>query len=160
MAQFVLKPEPARSPSQSSGQSSAPGAPRKFDPIPENTIVDVEVVSVELRDKPEWAIRDPDVTQEVSFRFRVVSGQYEKRNLWGNAAPFFNFSPKCRLRIWVQGILGVDELPEGFELDLPSLTGRRARVLVGNRKNKQDEVKDFVQDVFPAKKFDDASDMF
>jgi hypothetical protein len=136
------------------------GEKRSFTPIPEREILDVEVVKVEMRDKPDWAIRDPEVTQEVSFQVKVISGEYERRNLWGNAAPFFNYSPRCRLRLWVQGILGVDELPDGYELDLDELAGKRCRILVGNRDNKAGEKKDFIQDVFPAKKFDDAQAVF
>lgn len=131
-----------------------------FEPLPDRAILDVEVVKVEEREKPEWMIYDPEVTTEVSFRFRVVGGKYDRRNIWGTSATFFNFSPKCRLRIWVQGILGLDELPEGFELDLDALTGKRCRVLVGNRTNKNGDVKDFVQDVFPAGSFEDAAEVF
>ena len=152
MASFIL---------QNSQGKPGEGGERVFEPLPDREILEVEVVSVEERDKPEWMTSyDPEVTTEVSFRFRVVSGPYEKRNSWGTTPVFFNYSPKCRLRIWVQGILGLDELPEGFELKLDELAGRRCRVLVGNRVNKNGDVKDFVQDVFPGKRFEDASDVF
>ncbi len=132
--------------------SDSSSGERVWEAIPVPNILECEVVKVEEREKPEWAIRDPEVTTEISFRFRVISGDYEKRNLWGNAAPFFNFSPKCRLRLWVQAILGVDELPEGYQLNLEELAGKRCRVTVGNRTNKDDVVKDFAQDVYPAAK--------
>lgn len=150
MANFVL---------QKGGDSPASFG-EGFEPLPDRAILDVEVVKVEEREKPEWAIYDPEVTTEVSFRFRVVGGPHDKRNIWGTSAVFFNYSPKCRLRIWVQGILGVEELPEGFDLNLDDLTGRKCRILVGNRINKKGDVKDFVQDVFPAGKFDDANEVF
>jgi hypothetical protein len=165
MATFKLPPR-----GQQGGDHAPQGArgPRKdFPAIPEGKILNVEVIEVELRDRPEWAVRDPeDETKEVSFRFRVLDGEYAKRNLWGTTMPWFNFSPKCRLRIWVQGILGVDELPDDFELKLndvydankritkqlfTDLGGKHARVLVGNRiKKDTGEIRDFVQDVFPA----------
>lgn len=169
MATFKLPPRDSQGANSApQGQGQGQRGPRKdFPAIPEGQILNVEVIEVELRDRPEWAIRNPDdETKEVSFRFRVVDGEYAKRNLWGTTMPWFNFSPKCRLRIWVQGILGVDELPEDFELKLnevydankritkqlfTDLGGKRARILVGNRVNqKTGEIRDFVQDVFPA----------
>mgnify|MGYP000926634079 FL=1 len=144
---------------QSGGGQSADGEKKSYPAITPD-FYDVEVVKVELRDKPDWAIRDPEVTKEVSFQFRILNGEFARRMMWGNAAPFFNYSPKCRLRIWVQGILGVDELPEDYELDLDSLAGKKCRILVGNRENNKGETKDFVQDVFQAKKYEDANAIF
>lgn len=166
MATFKLPPR-GQEGATNAPQGQAPRGKKDFPAIPEGQILNVEVIEVELRDRPEWALRNPDdETKEVSFRFRVLDGEYAKRNLWGTTMPWFNFSPKCRLRIWVQGILGVDELPEDFELKLndvydadkritkqlfTDLGGKRARVLVGNRVNKKTgELRDFVQDVFAA----------
>lgn len=140
MASFTLKP------------ARDPNAPKKDWPaIPDQEIVPVEVIKVELRDKPEWAIKDPNQTQEVSFRFRVLDGDHKGRNLWGNAAPYFSQDPRCRLRLWTQAVLGLDVLPLDFNLDLDELTGAHARVLVGNRETKDGVIKDFVQDVFQSR---------
>jgi hypothetical protein len=71
--------------------------------------------------------------------------------------------------------MGVSELPEGFDLRdaqvdngkggmktiFPDLAGKHARILVGNRRNKTTGVlKHFVQDVFPAKTYQDVEDAF
>lgn len=177
MASFTLPPRGANDGSQNTGGSEAFGdRPKKEYPvIPDGEIVEVEVVEVELRDRPEWAIRNADdETKEVSFRFRVVNGAYEKANLWGNTMPWFDYSPKCKLRLWIQGIEGVSELPDGWtlrdaEVDdgkggmktiFPDLAGKRARILVGNRRNKAGVLKHFVQDVFPAKTYQDVDDAF
>lgn len=147
-------------------QAPAPTAPKpqakkQYPSIPAGQTVDCEVVSVEVRDKPEWAIRDDGETKEVSFRFRVINGAYERRNLWGNAAPYFNNDPDCILRLWVQGILGAEVLPDGFTLELESLAGKHCRVTVGNRTVKATgEIKDFVQDVLPASAVQDANAFF
>jgi hypothetical protein len=176
MPSFTLPPRDDSQPPQQPQQSQAQPAPaqqaqqqqaREYPVIPDGMVVSVEVVEVELRDRPEWAIRSADdETKEISFRFRVTDGPYAKSNVWGTASPQFDNSPKCRFRIWVQGILGVDEMPPGFDLStedvwddrkgknktvFPSLAGRQARILVGNRKNKTTgKIRDFVQDVYAA----------
>lgn len=175
MASFTLPPRGENDGSKNTYEGS--DAPKKDYPvIPDGEIVEVEVVEVEERDRPEWAIRSADdEKKEISFRFRVINGPYEKANLWGNTMPWFDYSPKCKLRLWVQGIEGTSELPEGFQLRsevvdagaqgtktiFPDLAGKRARILVGNRRNKTTGVlKHFVQDVFPAKQFEDVDDHF
>jgi hypothetical protein len=161
------QPEPPQQPQQQFATSQQSSSPREYPVIPDGMVVNVEVVEVELRDRPEWAIRSADdETKEISFRFRVIDGPYVKSNVWGTASPQFDNSPKCRFRIWIQGILGVDEMPPGFDLStedvwddrkgknktvFPSLAGRKARILVGNRKNKTTgKIRDFVQDVYAA----------
>jgi hypothetical protein len=169
MAKFVLS---TPDPSQTQQPQGGGGAVRKFDPIPDGTTVDVEVVEVKKRRKPDWMLKNnPRFEDSISFRFRVTSDDYARRNLWGDADPVFDMSPNCKFRIWIQAILGKDQLPEGFELELDDpdddgsqavlgMTGRKARVLVGNRTGRDGTVKDFVQDVFEAKKFEDADDYF
>ena len=136
------------------GQNSQPasqpqGEKKKFDPIPANEIVPVEVVEVEIRDIPEhirsqYKIQDK---QEVSFHFKVVDGPYKNRHLWGNAKPRWDNSPDCRLRVWTQEILGEDSLPDEYQFDTDTLQGLQARVLVRNRIAKDNSVKDGVGDV-------------
>lgn len=138
MTQFILKSSPTNSPD---------GAARKFDPIPNNEIVRAEVVEVKLDEKPQQFVSGPDDTHRVSFHFKVTEGSYKNRHLWGNTATWFTDSPKCKLRLWVQEILGVTELPEGFNLDLDSLKGRQVRLLVGNREKKDGSIGDFVSQV-------------
>jgi hypothetical protein len=137
---------------ETGGFPSQPERKRTFDPIPEGTIVDVEVVSVELRDlNPEFRAKYKiKETQEVSFRFRVTGGEYAKRNLWGNAKPILDDSDNCRLRLWTQEILGVDRLPADFEFDTDDFTGLTCRVLVKNYNKRDGSVGDGVQDVLRA----------
>jgi hypothetical protein len=125
---------------------------RTFDPIPEGTIVDVEVVSVELRDlNPEFRAKYKiKETQEVSFRFKVISGPFANRNLWGNAKPIFNDADNCRLRLWAQEILGVDRLPADYKFDTDHFAGLKARVLVKNYQKRDGTTGDGVQDVLRA----------
>jgi hypothetical protein len=128
---------------------SAPAQKRKFDPIPEGEIVDVEVVEVEIRDldsefRAKYKIKED---KEVSFRFKVISGQYSNRNLWGHAKPYWDNSDNCRLRLWTQELFGVDRMPDDYEFDTDDFTGKTARVVVRNYKKRDGSTGDGVQDV-------------
>jgi len=134
------------------GFPDQPQKKRTFDPIPEGKVVNVEVVAVELRDinpefRAKYKIKD---TQEVSFRFKVIDGDFKNRNLWGNAKPIWNDADNCRLRLWTQEIFGVDRMPEGYEFDTDDFTGMKARVVVRNFSKRDGTVGDGVQDVLRA----------
>lgn len=125
---------------------------KSFQVIPDDTIVNVEVVNVELRDFPEefraqYNVKDK---QEVSFRFRVTDGDFKGLNLWGSARPEFNDSDQCRLRLWTQEILGVDKLPEGYVFDTDDFDGATCRVLVSERRKKNGQFTNRVKDVLRA----------
>ena len=139
-------------PSDGGGFPTTTQKKRTFDPIPEGSIVDVEVVSVELRDlNPEFRAKFKiKETQEVSFRFKVISGDFKNRNLWGNAKPIFNDADNCRLRLWTQEILGVDRLPADYEFDTDHFPGMKCRVLVKNYAKRDGSTGDGVQDVLRA----------
>lgn len=141
---------------QAPQQQGFPQKKREFPVIPDETIVNAEVVAVELRDlNPEFRAKYKiKETQEVSFRFRVTDGEYKGLNVWGNAKPIFDSSPECRLRIWTQEILGMDSLPEGFVFDTEDLAGLNTRILV-TKYSKRDgsegnRVKDVLRSNSPA----------
>lgn len=122
---------------------------RKFDPIPENRIVNVVVEECEVRAfdeafRRQWNVQD---THEVSFRFRVKGGDYDNRVVFGSAKPIFEDDPDCRLRLWTQELMGVDTLPDNYVFDTDDLVGRSGRILVrvhtkqnGEQTNKVKEV--------------------
>jgi len=116
--------------------------------IPERALVDCEVVKVELRKlnpefRAQFNIKDE---YEVSFRFRVIDGDYKGQPIFGTAKPYLNDSDTCRLRFWLQELLGVDSLPSDFSFkfdennEVPDLVGLQCQVLVKNRV-KQDGTK-------------------
>jgi hypothetical protein len=146
------------------GNSTAPQQPRRnpgyrpgtrqYTAIPEGTELLCDVVSVELRDKPEWKLREdrPDDTKEVSFRVRVNDPEhpeYNKRNLFADTPTYWSASPKCKLRNWAQEILAYEGTLQ--QLDTDELVGRQVRVTVGNRQGRDKEgntvTKDFIQDL-------------
>jgi len=119
---------------------------REWPVIPERTLVDCEVVKINLRElNPEFRARfDIKDEHEVSFDFRVTDGEFRGQRIFGTAKPYLNDSDTCRLRFWLQEILGVDSLPGDFVFKLdenneaPDLVGLRCRVLVKNRVRKSD----------------------
>jgi hypothetical protein len=132
-------------------------AKKEFDPIPANTIADVEVIDVTYKEisaefRAKYDIKD---THEVSFHFKVIDGPFKNRHIWGTAKPYLNESDRCRLRIWVQELLGIDKLPADFALNpnpdtgvFDEFTGLHARVFVENYTRKRDgKVLDRVRDV-------------
>lgn len=120
----------------------------KWPVIPENELVDVEVVKVELREiSPEFRARYGITDEsEISFSFKITEGEFKNQWIFGSAKPYLNDSDTCRLRHWLTAIYGLDQLPDDYTLRLdennvaPDLTGLRCRVLVRN-KTKQDGTK-------------------
>lgn len=139
-----------------------------FEAIPENTIVEADIEQVEERETPFW-IDDNDhekgKQRQVSFKFRVTGPEeYKGRILFGNTTTTFSNHPDCKLRVWVQEILGVDQLPLGFKLDLGQLEGAPIKVVVGNKTKKAADGTDIVKDradaVMRVTGFADAADTF
>lgn len=139
-----------------------------FEAIPEDEIVECEIEKVEERETPFWIDKNDESKgkqRQVSFKFRVTGpAEYANRVLFGNTPVTFSNHPDCKLRVWVQEILGQDSLPVGFKLDLEQLEGAPIKVAVGNRTKKAadgtDTVKDFAADVMRFGGFQDASDLY
>jgi hypothetical protein len=128
----------------------APGESRSFDAIPEDTIVQAEVVEVKLEEKlPQFRNNEND-THRVSFHFKVTDGEYANRHLWGNTSTWFADDFRCKLRLWVTEILNVARIEEGYVLDTDNLAGMRVRILVGNRTKKDGTITDFAKDLLRA----------
>lgn len=103
----------------------------EFKVIPEKTRVLCEVSDVVVRES-FYADDAGNKKNEVSFKFKVVEGEYEGRVLFGRTPTTFTSHPDCKLRAWVLAILGVDDLPVGFTFDTDSLIGGFALVEVGH----------------------------
>ena len=146
MAQFVL---PGKNDYQ--GDSSTD---KEYPLIPEYTRLHCEVIGVEEKEKRVEHRYDPEVPEtEISFKFKVLDGEYANQWLFGNTRAIFNWDPKCKFRHWVEAILGVtkDGLPEGYELDLPALTGMKVDIIAGVRIRKYDQKEvNLVKDVLPS----------
>ena len=120
-------------------------------PIPDDTVLVAEVVAIKETTKNFGEGDVPRV--EFKFIVRDEAGEFDGRWLWGDTPKIFNTDPRCRLRLWVQEILG-QSLPDKFKLDTDQLIGLSCRVVVGLRTYQKDGEtmhKNFVSDVMRLK---------
>lgn len=121
-------------------------------PMPVGSTFDAECVEAKVIERNN---RDKTETyNKVSFKFVVSDpdGDYDTQNVWGETSTNFNNHPDCRLSNWAKALLGVDEFPVGYTLDLDHLGGNRARIVTGQREYEKDNVPKvhvFVADVIP-----------
>lgn len=118
---------------ESAQPDPASGGDRKqYDPIPEDTIIEATLVSVDVRPHPFFKDDNGDAEMKVNFEFNFEYNG-EKRKLWGETPTTFTTHPDCKLRNWVQQILGGGELPAGFKLNTDTLKDNKVRIVVGYR---------------------------
>lgn len=143
---------------------------KDFEVIPAGTVLLTTIVAVEDREAP-WLIDENDPSKgkvhQVSFRFKVTTpGEFRDRTLFGNTPTTFTTHPDCKLRAWVLEILGQNQLPVGFVLDLDVLVGLPVKVAVAHRAPKTNAdgtpkpPQEFVSDVLRAEGYADAADSF
>lgn len=110
--------------------------------IPEG-VYDAIVKEVEVRETPFWEDKadyerfkagEPTLGKkqdEVNFRFILddSAGEFAGKTVFGSTPTTFTTNPECKLRRWVQELLGSNsDFPEGYEIDLDGLTGLSCRV--------------------------------
>lgn len=110
--------------------------------LPDDAIVQVEVVSVETRDAT--SSKTGETWQKENFRFKIVEvpdslqdeyGILVGSTIFGSVASKLTTHPDNKLRQWSSALLDMD-LEAGFELDTDMLVGRRARAVIGSYKKK------------------------
>jgi hypothetical protein len=128
-----------------------------FETIPDGEILTAEVVNVEERDSFYEDERNPgQKKKQISFRFAITEpGEHAGRVVFGNTPTTFTNHADCKLRIWVQELLGEDELPVGFKFNTDALIGLPCRLAIGARERlgadgKTKVSKNFVADVIRA----------
>lgn len=126
----------------------------EFTPIPDGTFVDAELVAVEATTHKYFKEDNGDPKKVVNFEFRILDGEYKNRRVWGNTSQIFSSNENCKLKLWTEALLGVDELAPGFKLKLGDLVGQKAGVMIDlqtwNDKTTQEErSRNQVSDVLP-----------
>jgi len=117
------------------------------EPIENDTILEAVILSCQEQDS-FWDIDKDDPSKgkrrEVSFKFEVTEdGPYQGRWVWGSTPTYFDDNPRCKLRIWVQEVFGLDEIPLGFKFSLEQVEGQPVRIHVA----KSEKGKNYVTDV-------------
>lgn len=106
--------------------------------LPDDAIVQVEVVSVETRaatnsktgeswNKENFRFKITDIPDALQEEFGVLEGS----TIFGSVSSKFTMHPDNKLRQWVEALLDM-ELDAGFELDTDMLVGRRARAVISS----------------------------
>ena len=129
---------------------------KDFPVIPKDTVLDVEIKRCELRqvDKARTPWKTAD--QEVVFAFESRNeGEFKKRWLWLDVPAVLDNSPNCKLRLYLQSILGIDSLaeafPGGLDFDPDDYVGMDCQVRVGTYFSKKKQtIENCVDDVLPA----------
>ena len=139
------------------------GAPaeqeRVFEHLPIDTIVDVVVerISIKPLDKSLTWNKNKSWDEEVSFGFKPVDDDIRKRCgwFWDNVPAILDNSSNCKLRLYLQSILGVDDLatafPDGFEFEPEDFKNQFCQVRLGTYfSKKKQQIVNSVEDVLPA----------
>jgi hypothetical protein len=109
----------------------------EFLTLPDDTIVQVSVDQIELREVPGSNGREG--WQKLSFKFKILElptkleDEYAAligSTIWGSVSARFTEHPDNKLRKWAEALLDIGELEPGFELETEMLIGRKARGVV------------------------------
>lgn len=132
----------------------------EYAPIPEGEILKAEVVKVSKQIKP-WKDDNGNDIEKVVFEFRITEeGEWKSRRVWGETPVTFNSHSDCKLRFWVQELLGEDSLPGGFKFDTDMLEGIACRIAIANRTNKTGKVREYATDVMRTTRVPTTADIF
>lgn len=105
---------------------------KKEYPVVTPDIYEAEVLEVSEAQNtmyPTYENGDPRI--EVTFKFRIEDGgEFDGAFVWGRTTPTFTTSPDCKLRKWIEAILGVTELPLGYVIEFDDLVSKSVRIFV------------------------------
>lgn len=132
---------------ESQGPDDAGGGDRpafKVTIFEEDTIVTGDLVDIKEKIAP-FTEDDGSEIRRFEFTFRLP--EYNNQRVWGETPLTFSTHPDCKLRAWVQEILGGNELPAGFRVntdDLKDIKGLRLRLgyrkYFSKKENKNKEI--------------------
>lgn len=137
----------------------------EYDAIPDGEILAAEVVSVEVKEAPWEDKNTGQKAKRVNFRFVITEeGAWQGRTIFGETPTTFTTHPDCKLRVWIQEILGSDDLGDGFRFKPSALDGMPVRIAANQRERKaadgSTQYKNYVGDVIRANTVKTASDLF
>lgn len=134
-------------------QEPSGGGSSDFKPIPEDTIVEGELLNVKVKEMP-YKDDQGNAVERTEFEFVITEDGYDGRRLWGTTGTKLVDHPDCKLKAWSQEIFG-QEFPPNYRLDTDILIGKRARLVVGYReytnKNGENKWANSVKDVIRAR---------
>lgn len=133
-------------------EPSSGGGTSDRQPIPEDTILEGELLNVRVKEMP-YKDDDGKPVERTEFEFVITEDGYDGRRLWGTTGTKLVDHPDCKLKAWSQEVFG-QEFPPSYRLDTDILIGKRARLVVGYReyeKNGEKRWTNTVKDVIRAR---------
>jgi hypothetical protein len=129
------------------------------EPIPDRSVFEAEILSIDLRDTPfdDEHSDVPRKKQQFNFKLNITEeGPFLNRYVWGSVGEWFSDDPRCRMTQWVRAILDTDILPADFAFDTEDLVGEKCRVVIGSKKRAtsvegKPDMLNFVQEIRPSK---------
>ena len=137
-----------------------------FNPPDEGKIYDAIIEKAETRETPFWEDREDyervqrgeeplgKKQKEVNFKFILddtAGPDHAGKTVFGSTPTTFSTAPDCKLRRWIQEILGISEdLPVDYEVDLDDLIGVSCRIQIGHKAQKDGRLRYFAQEVVRA----------
>ena len=108
------------------------GDPQELDLIPENELVNVRLVNVEVH---EFEYQGEKI-QKLRWSFAVTdAGNWQGKNIYGDTSTNFTAHPNCKAYNWAKALTG-REYPPGEELETDDLLGLPARIIIAYKPGK------------------------
>jgi hypothetical protein len=89
-------------------------------------------------------------TENLEFTFKILDEDYEGTEVRGLARYPEYLTPKCKLRLWAQAIMG-REFGENETIDLDALIGKQCRISTINKPGKKGGEFTNIKDILPAR---------
>ncbi len=129
---------------------------KSFEAIPEGTY-DAVVARIQYKpinlEKTPWLDKQVErgVEAQIGFAFKIVGDKFTNRWLWQDVDAEISDYSKCKLRLYLQELLGENELPESFkfnEEDYDNYVGLPCRIRVKQYwSDKGNENRNSIEDV-------------
>lgn len=108
--------------------------------MPDGTEALATVESITERES-RFEDKDGKKKTELSWVFKLQDGEYKDRIVYGRTPTIFSTWANNKTRIWIQEIMGEDDLPVDFEVDTEVLVGLTCKVMVGKWERMGDDGK-------------------
>lgn len=122
-----------------------------------------DLVDIKEQDSMFWVDQndhEKGKQREISYLFKILDGEFADRTVFGRTPPWFNTSPSCKFRLWVQELLGVDDLEVGLSLEIENLINLPVQIYVEQYDKKNGGVGNKVTDLKRVNNSPDAEEVF
>lgn len=110
------------------------GQEGEWTPIPDQASLRAKLLNAKKRTMPFKEYDSTEDAVRIEWTFQIEEdGAFLNRKVKGLTGTKFVNHPDCRMYQWAKTLMGVETLPEGFQLDLDDLTGQAVVVQVNQK---------------------------